>query len=165
MRIWRNTRDNSEIRAISFTPTAIGGVKKPQNRNCFERLTNVLVVPSQSLPKATTTTLFYSSAATPKAKKQIDEERLNHEDRVVNITKLSIQELHPEISKLHQLPDQNERLADDQSRPKTAKKKDELAWRITPSAELNQLVNHYLMLSKIRLTCKLKESLESHENY
>lgn len=119
--------------------------------------------PFQSVQfKATTTTHFYSSAATPKAKKQIDEERINHEDRIVNITKLSIQELQPEISKIQQLQEQNVRLTeaagtDDPARQKTAKKKDELAWRLTPSADLNQLVNHYLMLSKIRLTCKLNK--------
>lgn len=88
----------------------------------------------------------------------------------MNITKLSIQELQPEISKIQQLQDQNVRLTeaagtDDPARQKTTKKKDELAWRLTPSADLNQLVNHYLMLSKIRLTCKLKESLESPGNY
>lgn len=90
------------------------------------------------------------------AKKQIDEEKINHEDRVVNITKLSVEHLHPVTSNIQQL-EQSVRLRDpvnDQSRAKSAKKKDELAWRITPSAELNQLVNHYLMLSKIRLTCK-----------
>lgn len=117
----------------------------------------------QCFPKATTTTLFYSSAATPKAQKQIDEERINHEDRVVNITKLTIEELQPEISKIQQLQEQNARLVeatgkvdeDDKNKQKTVKKKDELPWRITPSPELNQLVNHYLMLSKIRLTCEL----------
>lgn len=116
---------------------------------------------SQCFNQTTTTTQFYSSSATPNARKQVEEERINHEDRVVNITKLTIEQLQPEISKIQQLQQQNERLqeaavttVDDRSRQKV-KKKEELAWRVTPSPELNQLVNHYLMLSKIRLTCKL----------
>ena len=126
------------------------------------------VVNFQCFPKASTTTKFYSSssaaAATPKAKKQIEEERISHEDRVVNITKLSIQELQPEIAKIQKLQAENERLQaeavagsvanDDKIRQKTSKKKEELPWRITPAAEPGQLVNNYLMLSKIRLTCE-----------
>lgn len=76
----------------------------------------------------------------------------------MNITKLTVEE----ISKIQQLQEQNARLhevaavvTDEQNKQRNVKKKDELAWRVTPSAELNQLVNHYLMLSKIRLTCKL----------
>lgn len=34
-----------------------------------------------------------------------------------------------------------------------AKKPEEMPWRITPSQDLSKLLNHYLMLSKIRLTC------------
>lgn len=34
------------------------------------------------------------------------------------------------------------------------KKVEELAWRITPSPDYSKLFHHYLMLSKIRLTCK-----------
>lgn len=40
---------------------------------------------------------------------------------------------------------------DDAKKP-VKKRPDELPWRITPSPELNRLVSHYLMLSKIRLT-------------
>lgn len=117
----------------------------------------------QCFPKTTTTTQFYSSSANPKAKQKLDEERINHEDRI-NITKLTVQEFHPEIAKIQKLQD-NVKLAAradvDQIRQKVTKKKEELAWRMTPSPELNQLVNHYLMLSKIRLTCKiLAETLE-----
>lgn len=35
-----------------------------------------------------------------------------------------------------------------------AKKPEEMPWRITPSQDLSKLLNHYLMLSKIRLTCR-----------
>jgi hypothetical protein len=91
----------------------------------------------------------------------VDEEGIAHEDRVVNVTKLTVQQLQPEISKIQQFQEQNERLqavevaTDEKSnRQKVVKKKEELAWRITPSPELNQLINHYLMLSKIRLTCE-----------
>lgn len=112
----------------------------------------------QYFPQTTKTQLYSSSSATPKPKQQIDEERINHEDRVVNITKLTIQELQPEIAKIQQLQDDNAKLVAkasyDQNKQKALKKKEELAWRVTPSPELNQLVNHYLMLSKIRLTCK-----------
>lgn len=78
----------------------------------------------------------------------------------MNITKLTVEHLKPEISKIQQLKEQNERLqegagkASDLTQQNAVKKKEELPWRITPSAELNQLVNHYLMLSKIRLTCE-----------
>lgn len=112
----------------------------------------------QYFPQTTKTQLYSSSSATPKPKQQIDEERINHEDRVVNITKLTIQELQPEIAKIQQLQDDNAKLVAkasyDQNKQKALKNKEELAWRVTPSPELNQLVNHYLMLSKIRLTCK-----------
>lgn len=115
----------------------------------------------QCFPK-TTTTQLYSSSATPKAKKQIDEERLTHEDRVINITKLSADQLHPEVSKIQQLQQQNKLLQDvtliapvEEKIQKA--KKEELAWRITPSAETNKLLQHYLMLSKIRLTCKSRQ--------
>lgn len=37
----------------------------------------------------------------------------------------------------------------------TKKKAPEPEWRITPSTDLSQLGNHYLMLSKFRLTCKI----------
>lgn len=76
----------------------------------------------------------------------------------MNITKLTIEQLQPEVSKIQQLQEQTERLQekDETARVKTVKKKEELPWRITPSPELNQLVNHYLMLSKIRLTCELR---------
>lgn len=84
---------------------------------------------------------------------------MNHEHRVVNITKLTIQELQPELEKIQRLQDETVKVASRiEDKQKTTKKKDELPWRLTPSAELNQLVNHYLMLSKIRLTCELKLS-------
>lgn len=35
-----------------------------------------------------------------------------------------------------------------------SKKEPELAWQVTPSTDLSKLGNHYLMLSKIRLTSK-----------
>jgi hypothetical protein len=34
------------------------------------------------------------------------------------------------------------------------RKEPELPWRITPSTDSSNIVKHYLMLSKIRLTCK-----------
>lgn len=124
----------------------------------------------QCFTKTTTTTHYSSSAATPKPRKQLDEEKLNHEDRVVNITKLTVEHLHPDKTKLEQFQLQNERLTEaieattvDLTKPKVVKKKEELPWRITPTP--GNLVNHYMMLSKIRLTCELlklrTESLNS----
>lgn len=48
--------------------------------------------------------------------------------------------------------------AGNEASQKPSKKTDELPWRITPSAEFNTLMNHYLMLSKFRLTCELLNS-------
>lgn len=86
---------------------------------------------------------------------------MNHEDRVVNITKLTIEQLQPEITKqIQQLEKLKEgavvvtAIDDQQTKPKTVKKKDELPWRITPMPGTNNLIGHYMMLSKIRLTCK-----------
>ena len=40
----------------------------------------------------------------------------------------------------------------DEKKKTTKKRPEEFKWRITPSPELNKLVSHYAMLSKIRLT-------------
>lgn len=47
---------------------------------------------------------------------------------------------------------------DGSDKKSTPKKPEELPWRITPSSDLSKLLNHYLMLSKIRLTCKFSEN-------
>lgn len=41
-------------------------------------------------------------------------------------------------------------------------KEPELPWQITPSADFSKLGNHYLMLSKIRLTSKTDIPLDRH---
>lgn len=43
-------------------------------------------------------------------------------------------------------------------------KEPELPWQVTPAVDLSKLGNHYLMLSKIRLTSKCN-SLSFHPNY
>jgi hypothetical protein len=90
----------------------------------------------------TQSTKLYSSPAL--SKKKIDEDKVNHEEVV--LTNISIQQLQPEIAKIAQSINE----------VKVAKPRidEELPWRITPSPETNKLTKHYLMLSKIRLTCK-----------
>lgn len=74
------------------------------------------------------------------------------------VTKISIQQLQqPDISKVIQSG--VEHLATTikkNEEVKVIKREQELPWRITPSNDLNRRFKHYLMLSKIRLTCKEK---------
>jgi hypothetical protein len=100
----------------------------------------------QNFPQSTT--VLYSSAA---PQKKIDHEKLNHED--VLVTKVaSIHPLQTDIAKVIQ----DEVKA--QTRQVAVRKEPELPWRITPSTDANNLVKHYLMLSKIRLTCKFQNN-------
>ncbi|CAG9802800.1 unnamed protein product [Chironomus riparius] len=88
------------------------------------------------------TTLLYSSAA---PQKKIDDDKLNHED--VLVTKVaSIHPIQTDIAKIIQDEVKS------QTRQVATRKEPELAWRITPSTDASNLVKHYLMLSKIRLT-------------
>ena len=106
------------------------------------RLIKYLII-LQNFPQSTT--LLYSSAAAPQ--KKIDDEKLNHED--VLVTKVAtIHPIQTDIAKVLQ----NE--VKIQTNQVTNRKEPELPWRITPSTDSSNLVKHYLMLSKIRLTCK-----------
>lgn len=104
----------------------------------------------QNIPQFTK---FYSSpSAAAAVQKKNDEDKLNHEDEVVT-TKISIQ--HP--ADLSKLALQNLTTTIKQQNELTAvvvKREQELPWRITPSQDINRRFKHYLMLSKIRLTCK-----------
>lgn len=96
---------------------------------------------------------YSSSAAKPKPRNIIEDERIttnNNNNNEVKITKISLQDLH----KLQQSQLPHEGTITQTIQKTTAKKTDELPWRITPSPDFNQLMNHYLMLSKFRLTCK-----------
>lgn len=44
-------------------------------------------------------------------------------------------------------------------------KVEELPWRITPITDASKLFNNYLMLSKFRLTCKLRPNPSSPPNH
>lgn len=79
----------------------------------------------------------------------------------MNVTTIKVHHLKPDLSRIQKLQEEDEKLQEGagkvsnlQNQQRAVKKKEELPWRITPSAEANQLLNHYLMLSKIRLTCE-----------
>lgn len=88
------------------------------------------------------------------AQKKIDDDKLNHEDVVV--TKISLQDVaQQDLSKVIQTGvEQLTTSIKKNEQVKVIKREQELPWRITPSQDLNRRLKHYLMLSKIRLTCK-----------
>ena len=97
-------------------------------------------------------TKLYSSPSAAAVQKKIDEDKLNHEDEVVTTTKISIQQLSNHPADLSKLALENLTTTIKQNNELTVAK--ELPWRITPSQDINRRFKHYLMLSKIRLTCK-----------
>lgn len=91
------------------------------------------------------TAVLYSSA---KPQKKID-----HDD-IVLTTKVATIPIQTDIAKVLQ----NE-VSIQTTRPAVSRKQPELPWRMTPAeADSNSLVKHYLMLSKIRLTCKFNRT-------
>lgn len=75
---------------------------------------------------------------------------------MVTTTKITIQQLsnHPaDISKLA-LESIATTIKQNELTTAVVKREQELPWRITPSQDINRRFKHYLMLSKIRLTCK-----------
>lgn len=113
---------------------------------------SLLYLSSQNFQK---TSLFFSSSAAPVTKAR----KLDEDDTDISRSVTIQQTISPELSKIPQIETNfHDGIIKDEpfaAQQKISKKKDELSWRITPSAELNQLVNHYLMLSKIRLTSEL----------
>lgn len=81
------------------------------------------------------------------SQRKLDDDKINHHEDLV-VTNVSIQDIQPDIAKV--LQDVNLQ----QNAVAAVRKEVELPWRITPSNDQNKLVKHYLMLSKIRLTCK-----------
>jgi hypothetical protein len=79
---------------------------------------------------------------------------LNHEDVVV-ATKIQVHHPAAELSKVLQSGvEQLTTSIGKQNEEVKVVKVRELPWRITPSQEVDRRFKHYLMLSKIRLTCK-----------
>lgn len=100
------------------------------------------------------------------AVKQLKESENSNED-VHNVNKVKViqQQLNPFLPQidpaknleiLTNIDDEQKTVPDNgkETTRKVNKRPEELPWRITPSLELNKLVSHYLMLSKIRLTCE-----------
>lgn len=75
----------------------------------------------------------------------------------MNIAKVNVEQLkqNPIIAtQIQQLQlDKISAVSNDNTKLKAVKINDELPWRITPGGT-NSLLKNYLMLSKIRLTCK-----------
>jgi hypothetical protein len=99
------------------------------------------------------TTKFYSSSiAAPR--KKLDEDKLIHEENR-QVTKVSVQKIEPDLVAAAAI-ERNVQQSNEKTTAVSAvaRKPPELPWRVTPSTEQNKLVKHYLMLSKIRLTCE-----------
>jgi hypothetical protein len=88
----------------------------------------------------------------------LDEDKLNHEDVVVS-TNVHVHHPAAELSKVLQSVEQLTTSIGKQSEEAKLVKVRELPWRITPSQEVDRRFKHYLMLSKIRLTCKTPKYL------
>lgn len=102
----------------------------------------------------------FSSSATPKPKNRVEDETISTDHNDIKVTKISLHNIQSDLDRLKQLQAQNEvvdKTAATSTTGKPTKKTDELPWRITPVAEFNQLMNHYLMLSKFRLTCEMTD--------
>jgi hypothetical protein len=74
------------------------------------------------------------------------------------VTKVALHQIQPpDLSKIVQenVKELQKSINSKESALKVIKQKEvELPWRITPSTDTSKLVKHYMMLSKIRLTCK-----------